>query len=126
MVKEIWKRHFNQADVIYLYSLCREHYAHLYGPATLIEDKQTLVLHADDMDDLPPPPSTRSSVRKSNMFPGVELRDKLKSHLEHDKKTTTGTLRRAFSTNAYHKVTSQHVSFVICALLQESQFNKQN
>jgi hypothetical protein len=30
------------ADVICLYLFCREHYAHLYGPATLIEDKQTV------------------------------------------------------------------------------------
>lgn len=92
-------------DLTRLYEkLClTEHYAHLYGPATLIEDKQTLVLHSDEVDELPSPLSARSSLRKSNMFPGVELRDKLKSRLEPDKKATTGTLRRAFSTNAYHK-----------------------
>ncbi|XP_023714709.1 Na(+)/H(+) exchanger beta isoform X2 [Cryptotermes secundus] len=81
-----------------------EHFAHLYGPATLIEDKKTLLFHSEEPDDLPPPLSTRSSsYRRSSLFPGVELRDKLKSHLEQDKKATTGTLRRAFSTNAYHK-----------------------
>jgi hypothetical protein len=90
---------------MYLYLLCREHYAHLYGPATLIEEKQALVLHTDEMDELTAPLTTRSSLRKSNMFPGVELRDKLKSRLEQDNKKTTGTLRRAFSTNAYHRVT---------------------
>jgi hypothetical protein len=115
-----------QADVLSLYLLCREHYAHLYGPATLIEDKQTLMLHTDEVDDLAPALSTRSSLRKTNMFPGVELRNKLKSHIEEDKKATTGTLRRAFSTNAYQRVTIQHVSFVICALLQESQLYKLN
>jgi hypothetical protein len=101
--------------------LYREHYAHLYGPATLIEDKNTLILHNEVTDDLPPPLlkrtlSTRASYRKSSMFPGVELREKLKSHLESDKKKTTGTLRRAFSTNAYHKVTVWHVCLwsVLC------------
>jgi hypothetical protein len=94
--------------------LYREHFAHLYGPAALIEDKNTLILHSEETDDLPPPLlkralSTRSSYRKSNMFPGVELREKLKSHLESDKKKTAGTLRRAFSSNAYHKVTNWHV-----------------
>jgi hypothetical protein len=93
-----------------LYSLCREHFAHLYGPATLIEDKKTLLLHNEEIDDELPLSyprrtlSTRSSYRKSNIFPGVELRDKLKLHIGYDKKATTGTLRRAFSTNAYHKV----------------------
>jgi hypothetical protein len=90
--------------------LYREHFAHLYGPATLIEDKNTLILHSEETDDLPPEHlkrtlSARSSYRRSNMFAGVELRGKLKSHLERDKNKTTGTLRRAFSTNAYHKVT---------------------
>ena len=78
-----------------------------------------LVLHTDEVDDLPPELNRRSSVYKSNMFPGVELRNRLKAHTEQDKKATTGTLRRAFSTSAYHRVTFQHISFVISALLQE-------
>ena len=75
-----------------------------------------LVLHTDEVDDLGPALSMRSSLHKSNMFPVAELRNRLKSHIEEDKTATTGTLRRAFSTNAYHRVTIQHVSFVICAL----------
>lgn len=90
---------------LHVRGLLREHFAHLYGPATLIEDKKTLLFHSEEPDDLPLPLSTRSSsYRRSSLFPGVELRDKLKSHLEQDKKATAGTLRRAFSTNAYHKV----------------------
>ena len=80
--QEIWNRHFNEADVLCLYFLCREHYAHLYGPVTLIEDKQPLVLPTDEVDELGPALSTRSSLRNANMFPGVELQHRLKSHIE--------------------------------------------
>nr|BAU68126.1 NHE6/7 [Nasutitermes takasagoensis] len=104
-LKKIFLRDGPEHDIMRLYEkLClTEHYAHLYGPATLIEDKQPLVLHTDEMHDLGPGLSTRSSFHNSNNFPGVELRHRLQSHIEEDRKPTTGTLRRAFSTNAYHK-----------------------
>jgi len=104
-LKKIFLCYGPEHDLMRLYEkLClTEHYAHLYGPATLIEDKQPLVLHTDAVDELGPALSMRSSLRNANMFPGVELRNRLKSHIEEDKKATTGTLRRAFSTNAYNK-----------------------
>ena len=85
-----------------------------------------LVLHTDEVDDLGPALGTRLSLCKANIFPGVELRNRLKSHIEEDKKATNGTLHRASSTNAYHRVPIHYVSFVICALLRESQLYKLN
>ncbi|CAG2067258.1 unnamed protein product, partial [Timema podura] len=54
----------------------REHFAHLYGPVAMVEDKSAPLLHVE-MRAPPsalPSASNRSTMRMSVMYPGVEFR----------------------------------------------------
>lgn len=94
-LKKIFLAGGPETDLTRLYEkLClTEHFAHLYGPVTLVEDRKALLLHDEDVDESAP---RRASV----IFPGVELRQKVS---DSGKRATTGVLRRAFSTNAYQR-----------------------
>ncbi|XP_067002933.2 probable Na(+)/H(+) antiporter nhx-9 [Anabrus simplex] len=97
----------NNFTKLYEKLLLTDHYAHLYGPVTLVEDKKTDILHiTEPTPKSPASPSERSSLRVSLLFPGVELRHPLTvpSSPHSDTTPSTETLRRALRDNPYHKL----------------------
>ncbi|XP_069692631.1 Na(+)/H(+) exchanger beta-like isoform X2 [Periplaneta americana] len=90
----LWEGPENDLTRLYQKLCLTEHFAHLYGPVTLVEDKKALLLHEDGGDE-------SIHHRVSSIFPGVELRRRTAS--DDGKRVTPGALRRAFSSNAYQK-----------------------
>ncbi|XP_049960717.1 Na(+)/H(+) exchanger beta-like isoform X2 [Schistocerca serialis cubense] len=83
-----------------------EHYAHLYGPVTIVESKKAEMMNGDAMFIAP---AIARAVHLSSLFPGVELRHSLNSDHQPpaspDSTTSSDavTLRRALRSNPYQK-----------------------
>ncbi|PSN40592.1 hypothetical protein C0J52_10367 [Blattella germanica] len=84
-----------------------DHYAHLYGPVTLVEESKALVINnpqnEEERSPLVSSPSTRTTTRFEDLFPGVELRRRTGSVRDSNKPVSTDTLRKALSTHDYQK-----------------------
>lgn len=113
-LKKIFLHSGTEHDFTRLYEklTLAEHFAHLYGPVTLVEDKKTDILLNGDMK--PRTPSVTSGMRFSSLFPGVELRHSLPAEGTKVPGSPTsmhtftagslsGTLRRALRSNPYQK-----------------------
>lgn len=97
-----------------------QHIAHLYGPVVLVEDQKAEILREDYKNpgrklsrSMSVRHPVRTTLRLSEIFPGVQLRRRTlsdtrqpdASRLETSEyKTSTEHLRKAFRASAYNKV----------------------